>query len=206
MRPALSASSLWRAKRCPAFAVLQHKTEKYADAEAGTATHAEMEKVPPAGANAEVAFAYDVLTRKAREIGRSIGREYGSLADSEIPGTADVLHVQGDHVLIQDYKSGNGYAEQLAGVHDQPGNNLQLQHNALCAAKVYGKEKAFVEVIYLRTGEVKDAAFDAFDLDAIAARLRSIWESTQNNPKPVRDRGVQCWRCPAKKACPEWRK
>ncbi len=204
MRPQLSASSLWRADLCPAFAVLPHKKEHYADAAAGTAAHAELEKAPPAGGIAEVAFAYDVLSGSAREVGRSIGREYGALADSEIPGTTDVLMVQEDHVLLQDYKSGNGYAEQLAGVYNTPARNLQLQHNALSAALVYGKPRAVVEVVYLKSGEVKDCEMDAFDLEAIRSRLLAIWTRTQENPQPVRNDGVQCWRCPAKKACPEW--
>lgn len=212
----LTASALWRAEPCPASVVLPAERREYKDAKDGTRIHADHEAAPPPGAAAEVAFAYNVLSGEAREVGRSIGRNYGQLAREEIPGTTDRMYVMDDHVLVEDLKSGNGYAEQLAGVFDKPEDNAQLQHNSLCAALVYDKPLALTQVIYLKTGEVKDAKFDAFDFAAIRIRLRAIWErSTQaaalldmgaEPPSLVGlglvNEGPHCWRCTAEKACP----
>ena len=55
---------------------------------------------------AEVAFAYDVETGKARELGRDVERQYGKLAPTEIPGSLDLLYMVGDVLHIDDYKTG----------------------------------------------------------------------------------------------------
>lgn len=206
---ALSASSLWRVAACPASVVLPQVRKAYADAEAGTRAHAALEATPPPGSFPEVAYAYDVLTERAREVGRSIGRNYGELADSEIPGTADLVTVQPDHVLVEDWKSGIGYRVS------PPASNLQLMHNGMCAALVQGKPRAIVQIVYLKSGEVLDAEWDIFDFPAIKARLRDIWTRVQQaraawaeGPKAlvatdlIADGEWQCWRCPAVKACP----
>lgn len=207
--PRLTASALWRAEPCPASVVLPAIRREYKDAEAGRRAHAALEASPPPGSFAEVAFAYNVLSGEAREIGRSIGREYGELAVGEIPGTLDLLTVQPDHVLVDDWKSGVGYL-----VPPLPGNP-QLQHNCLCAATVYDKPKAIAQIVYLKTGEVKDAAYDCFDLAAIGVRLRTIWENARYARELLEVQGVSelmalnmvregphCWRCEARAACP----
>jgi hypothetical protein len=208
--PRLTASSLWRAEPCPASAVLPAEKREYKDAKAGQRAHAALEAAPPPGSFSEVAFAYNVLSGEAREVGRNIGRAYGKLERGEIPGTLDLLTVQPDHVLVDDYKSGHGYL-----VPPLPGN-VQLQHNALCAATVYEKPKAIVQIIYLKTGEVKDAAFDVFDFAAIGERLRRIWDRAElaaanlGSGALPRDliglgllaEGEWCWRCECKRVCP----
>jgi hypothetical protein len=125
--------------------------------------------------------------------------------------------VQPDHVLGTEYKSAHAYAERLAGVYDKPKENLQIQHNALSSCTVYGKPKAIWEVVYLATGEVKDAGFDVFDFAAIGERLARIWgrceqaaESLAVDAHGARglvdlgyvNEGPHCWRCEAKRACP----
>lgn len=206
----LTASSLWRAEPCPASAVLPAVRREYKDAQDGTRAHAALEAAPPPGSFAEVAFAYNVLSGEAREVGRSIGRNYGVLAEGEIPGTADLVTVQPDHVLVDDYKSGVGYL-----VPPLPGNP-QLQHNSMCAALVYDKPRAIAQLVYLKTGEVKDAAYDCFDFAAISLRLRTIWERCRMAADAFGERaqpqelvalglvnpGDHCWRCEAKKGCP----
>lgn len=209
--PRLTASCLWRAEPCPASVVLPaEKRPRRKDAEDGVRAHAALAASPPPGSFAEVAFAYNVLTGEARQIGLNIGRDYGELAKGEIPGTADLVTVQPDHVLVDDYKSGHGYL-----VPPLPGNP-QLQHNSLCAALVHDKLKAIAQIIYLKTGEVKDAAYDVFDFAAISERLRRIWDRAelaaghQKNLATPRDlyllglvnEGDHCWRCEARKACP----
>lgn len=200
MSVALSASSLWRVALCPASATLPRKERAYPDAKRGHAKHAKLRASLPPEAIGEIAFAYDVLAERAREVGRDIGRDYGPLADSEIPGTADVLLVESDHVRVTDWKTGN---PQVSAHTPSPESNLQLALLAVSAAQVFGKEKAIVELVFTRTGEAPDAEWDAFDLAFWRARLREIWQSTRGNPEPVMG-DAQCWRCPvdAAGACP----
>lgn len=214
--PRLTASGLWRAEGCPASAVLPATPGRYKDAADGQDEHRRLELAAPIGSTPEAKFAFNVFSGEARFIGQGSDREYGPLADGEIPGTADVLFVRDDHVLMQDYKTGHGYAEQLAGVFDKPKENLQFGHNALCAASFHEKPKVYFEALYTKTGEVKDAEFDCFDFGAIAVRLRKIWQrcaeaaaltGTGATPQDlhvlgfVKD-GPHCWRCEAKKGCP----
>lgn len=199
--PRLTASSLWRAEACPASVVLPSGDEQHGDAREGNRKHAELESLAPPGSIPEAAFAYNVLSGEARFIGSGRDRDYGPCSEGEIPGTTDLLTIQDDHLLIDDYKTGHGYAEQLAGVADKPKDNLQLQHNSLAAAIVHKKPRVIAQVIYTKTGEVKDAEFDEFDFVAIRNRLRTIWELTKDKHLLVQE-GAHCWRCPAKKACP----
>jgi hypothetical protein len=192
----LSASFLPRAEQCPASATLPGTDRVREDAEAGKRDHARMEATAPEGSMAEVAFVYNVLTGEAREVGRGLRRAYGKLAEGEIPGTTDLVTVEPDLVRVRDYKTGFGYLVAA------PRNNMQLQHNALCAALVYGKQTAIVEVDKTEEeGEPERATFTAFDFAVIRARLRRIWDATQElNPAVVE--GPYCWRCPAFSRCP----
>ena len=209
MTERLTASNLWRSEICPASAVLpEGPKRKYADAEAGKAEHAIAEHAPPAGAEAEVAFALNVLSGEARRLDVK-NREYGELAEGEIAGTADRVFVRPDHVLIQDLKTGVGYLQA------EPQVNPQLIHHALSAVTVYGKRMALVQLLYTKTGLVKDGVFDAFDFPEMLARLRSIWEmvkAARTSPPEeliqyvVPDTQVQCWRCPCKARCPIYAK
>jgi len=205
----LSASNLWRAALCPGSVVLPQEKRVYADAERGAREHKALEASPPPGSHAEVAFALNVLSGTSREVGRGIGRNYGKLAHGEIPGTADLVTVCNDHVLVTDYKTGVGYLQA------EPAQNLQLKHNGIAAAAVFGKPRAVVQLVYTKTGEVKDAAFDAFDFQDIKDELRGIWEQVNaaaillqlENADALLGSGLvnisdACWRCPAKKACP----
>lgn len=214
--PRLTASGLWRANECPASAVLPAIPRRYKDADDGQDEHKRLEQAAPLGSVPEAKFAFNVLSCEARFIGQGSDRDYGPLANGEIPGTADVLFVRDDHLLMQDYKTGTGYAERLAGVFDKPKENLQFGHNALCASLVHDKPKVFFEALYTKTGEVKDAAFDVFDFAAIGERLRRIWDRAElaaanmGSGALPRDliglglvaEGEWCWRCECKRVCP----
>ena len=167
--PRLTASGLWRSELCPASSVLpEGPKRKYRDATKGTKEHAAF-PAPP-GAIKEPAFAYSVLTGLSRHIGNDIGREYGPLDEGEIPGSLDLLTVEADRVLVQDIKTGVGYMQA------EPAINPQLQLQAIAAATFHGKQKALVQLVYTKTGEVKEAEFDALDFAAIHERLATIYD------------------------------
>jgi len=205
----LTASALWRAEACPASVVLPAVEKQYRDSKRGREEHAKLRAATPPGSLGEAAFTYNVLVGESRYLGQDIDRNYGDLADGEIAGSLDVLDVFEDHVLVTDWKSGFGY--RMA----PPAVNLQLQHNAIAAATYHKKDRAIVQLIYTKTGEVKDAEFDALDLAAIHERLLLIWSRVRAAEAALAMDGDLisagliadgnsdcCWRCPAEAACP----
>lgn len=153
---------------------------------------------------AEVSFAYNPSTHTAREIGRGIGRDYSKLEDGEIPGSADVVGVTVDSVLVMDYKTGWG----------KPGL-WQLKFYALAAARAYGRSRATVAFIYVREGldpwyDYHD--FDELDLDSFEVELAQIISNVAETKVRVASgehvpptSGEHCKYCPAFSACPAQR-
>jgi hypothetical protein len=158
----ISASSLQRVDACPASAVLPRATHDSTASDKGNHLHAHLKRlaqgvpqdkslaeVPeayraicaelpdPGRGMAEVAFAYDVETGQARELGRDIERQYGKLAPTEIPGSVDFMQMAGDVVVVDDYKSGHSEVPPAR-------ENLQLHTLALMACRAYGASKARV--------------------------------------------------------------
>lgn len=145
----------------------------------------------------EVAFAYEWRTDKARELGRGMNRDYSGLAGDELPGTADVVGVTEDAVVVFDFK--NGFAP-LGPVKD----SLQLQFYALSAARAYGKERAIIGFICRLDGDpiYSRAELDSLDLDAAAARIRAVMERPAIAIPEGLVQGGHCRYCPSFGACP----
>lgn len=193
----LSASGLWRAELCPASAALPGVDTTHADALAGTEAHSAHEAECPPDELAEVAYAYNPETGKARLLGQGLRRDYPVDWNTEIPGTADrVVHISPP--VVRDYKSGHAYGVAPARV------NLQLAHNGLCAADVLGASE--VTVAIEAEGRQPDVAhLDSFDLAAARQRIRTIWRGVHATTPRVVVGDAQCWRCPAMRACPAHR-
>lgn len=190
----LSASALARVERCPASASLKQIQSLSEASERGRELHAQKEAELPDGA--EVAYAFDVVTGKARELGRNLGRNYPPTRKTEIVGTTDKMLVEADRVVIRDYKSGAGFGVEA------PAKNIQLGFYAVCAADVEGKNAARVELEFLdQDGRSPGADLDALDLAAIRERIKAIWNATGGgNPKVVT--GSHCTYCPCLVNCP----
>lgn len=197
MKPVISASSLWRTEKCPASATLPQFRHTSAAAERGRELHAAKETAEPEGA--EIAYAFDVTTLRARMLGKSLDRNYPTLARTEIAGTTDKETIEPDRVIVRDYKSGFGYEVPPAA------QNIQLGFYAVCAADVHGKDAARVELEFLdQDGRIDAADLDALDLVAIRQRIREIFRrATAPNPQVVV--GKHCAGCPAIANCPAQR-
>lgn len=152
----------------------------------------------------EVAFAYDVAADTARELGRGLGRKYEGLSATEVPGTADVVGLTRDAVLVFDYKTG---WQPLPPA----GLNPQLRAYALAAARAYGRTRAVVAIIRVHEGGAwwDRAELDELDLEATAAELRELAaraaeeEARLAASQAVRvTEGAHCRWCPAYAYCP----
>lgn len=225
-----SASSLQRVAACPASAVLPQMHRDGAAADRGTAIHAfqaaraegkaddEALKLVPAEYHqacktlehpgtgvAEPAFALDVRSGKARLIGLNIGRDYGKTALTEIPGSADLVRVESDHVVVDDYKTGRTEVPP-------PDRNLQLGFLARCATKVYGRSRAVVRIVtvFEDGGTYTQAAeLDQFDLLRIERTVREAFDAVDKAARDIKEdkqpalrEGSHCKYCPARAGCP----
>lgn len=218
-----TASGLGRAMRCGASLHLPVVESTSAAADRGTWRHRFLELVGQVGAAealaqipdehrdacaalpldelpthlaAEVAFAYDVATGKAREIGRGVGRQYGDLGPFELAGTADVVGLGDDQVAVIDWKS--------IGAQDRARDSVQLRFLALAASRVYGRPAASVQIVRLGDlGEVYRSrhSYDELDLDAFAVELRE-WFARAGRPDARLVEGDHCTYCPSFVHCP----
>mgnify|MGYP001565594815 FL=1 len=144
----------------------------------------------------EIAFAYDWRADTAREIGRGLSRDYSGLTADELPGTADLVGVTDDAVVVWDYKS--GFAPL-----GPPRESPQLLFYALAAARTYRRDRAVAGFIR-RLGDpiYSRAEFDSFDLDAAAVRVRTVMERAPITIPEGLVQGEHCRYCPSFGACP----
>jgi hypothetical protein len=152
----------------------------------------------------EVAFAYDVDTQKARELGRGIGRKYGDLRATEYAGTADLIAlVDADTVYVGDFKRSLWSLPPAV-------QSVQLGFYALCAARTYGRGRAIVEFVPYGTDERPDRAeWDAFALDefelglgALHSRQIAAQRDYAGGVMPPATIGPHCRYCPSFSFCP----
>lgn len=228
----ISASAIERVDACPGSEAMPHAHTASEYAEIGTQVHRFVERAAEVGREValaevtdesayeicevldlsalpdvshEVMLVYDTATDSAREVGRGSDRAYGELSPTEIPGTADFLGLDGDAVFVADLKS-------LWGDVTPPDRNPQLAFLALAAARLYGKGRAVVQI--LRRGSdgtvyPETATLDVLDLDAFAARLRTVLvrvaeqkARAERGIVPDVREGAHCRYCPARLVCP----
>lgn len=232
MTPLATGSGLERLLACDGPAYLRHIESTSDDADRGRAIHAFLESasasgrdvalglspeslrpalealdltklpVDPARFAAEVAFALDVKTGEARELGRGIGRRY-EVTGTEVAGTADVIALlEDDGVFVADFKS--GWSKRAPAR-----ENAQLRFYALAAARAYGRSRAVVQIIRIMEDGATwtdEAELDAFDLDAFDFEIRTLGQRIlrlRDGAEEARiAEGAHCKWCPSFSVCP----
>ncbi len=176
-------------------------------AEASTVDLSSLPHSTPDAWAVEVAFAYNVDTDTARELHRGGSRDYSSLDRAcEVPGTADVVGITPDEVVVLDVKTGLAQLEA-------PGDAPQLLFLALAACRAYNRQAATVGWIRLRDGVpyYSSHRFDVLGLNTLVrerveriitgVRLAEVqWEMAPETVQPVI--GPHCKRCDAFFRCP----
>lgn len=163
----------------------------------------------------EVAFALNIETGEARELGRNIGRayvEHGAGPD-DLVGSIDIVGMAEDlAALIIDLKTGWTRVTKAK-------RNLQLLLAAVCAVKIYGAELARGAILYANEDGQPwwdTAAWDLVDLTEAEMRLTDLGRSIRQarklyfdgDPvtgeiiKPRMVAGDHCKWCPAINTCP----
>ena len=149
----------------------------------------------------EVAYALNVETRGVREIGVNIGRDYGRLADSEIPLTIDIECRKAGTWWVVDWKS----RERVAAAR----NNWQIRGAVMAVSGRHRSAYTIGALGYLDDSELDAFPFDAFhvtgfwmDLKQMAARVRAAQAKfARGEPLDVSS-GAWCKYCPALPHCP----
>jgi hypothetical protein len=140
----------------------------------------------------EAAMAWHPVTGVARDLPRGKHREY-VLEPGEVAGTADLLAVDDERVIVADHKTGRQTDLQPAS------ENMQLRTLALFAARTFHRDRASVAILHVTEDGVREDwhELDLLDLDEHAAWLRERLSTPQ---PPVA--GEHCRWCPAHPTCP----
>lgn len=132
-------------------------------------------------------------------------RDYSGAPEGALVGTADVVAVEEDRVRVSDWKTGRGPGSSWE-VSD-PAANYQLRFLSLTAARIFGKDKATVQVAHIAaSGEIttREANLSPQDLEEIAHELEELAGRVQAGRAgdPEYRPGPQCRYCPAFSRCP----
>lgn len=199
--------------RCAASCALSRAGHTGEDAIAGTKNHDAIEAgdstKPVVGRvllgaeqeRKEVAYALDVATRTVRELGVSIGRNYGPLSDTEVALTVDLEQCRLGRWRVVDWKS----RERVAG----PRDNWQIRAQVLAVMGRHGVDEMDGALAYLDDGEVDEASFDAIDAAAYWADLARMVDRIRAAQAAVKageivevSSGPWCRYCPSLPYCP----
>lgn len=213
----ISSSKISLAAACPGSLTLPWSDAPTALTEAGTSRHSEDETAINAGDvpeeytdrwpgltwRAEVAYAYDVATDTARELGVGVNRAYGTLTPFDVPGTIDA-EGRGPGLLVVVDKKGFEKQEPAA-VH------RQVRFLALAAQRAQPADRVIV-AIRPELGAMDVADLDpVFDLRETAHQVKQLLLDTAKLRSDVRDGirepvftvGRHCRWCPAFERCPK---
>lgn len=238
MKPFLgSASVLDRTLECPASAQLPQTAPIHPNAETaaewGTAVHTLLETgevtagheaklreidisktiaplVPAAGK--EVAMVWRGETGLVDVLGNGLGRDYGTLGEKDVSGTADVILTGYKTLEVFDYKTGK--------VTPDPAESAQLHHLAMMAAKLRPAVEVVVagfQKIRFDLRKKKDpvtvrdeyTVLTRVELDLHERRLKralvkaeQVREDIAAGREPEVKEGRYCFFCPARLECP----
>jgi hypothetical protein len=157
------------------------------------------------GLQPEVTLAWDHVRDAGRVLGQRLERAYSMAGPAEYVGTADYLRVAGGCVTVVDLKTGQGDVPA-------PSRNAQLRMLALAACRAHGVSAARIGILHApegRTAWWQWADVDAFELEVIAADLRSLAQridyarrDASKGMTPWLRVGEHCTYCPARHECP----
>lgn len=145
---------------------------------------------------AEVALAWDPEADTARVLGVDIGREYEAhgLTGDEVPGTCDLVSVEGDIVCVYEFGTGFDIGHKME----------QLRLQCVAAARAYGKDRVIGQLLQFRDDGVHPWApihLDGFDLSVIAGEFAELRAGIPTAEPAVSDACVDLF-CDARTVCP----
>jgi hypothetical protein len=208
-----TGSSVERAIRCAGSCVLSRAGHTGDAAVYGSTNHKEIEdgdtsrpvvrRVVEGAEDVrhEVSYALDVERRAVREIGVSLGRDYGPLADTEIALTIDIECRKNGMLWVGDWKS----RARVSSVAE----NWQIRCAVIAVMSRHSADTAVGFLGYLDDSELELDTFDAFhvstwweELRAMLSRIRKAADVIAAGQVPEVNSGSWCQYCPALPYCP----
>jgi hypothetical protein len=151
----------------------------------------------------EIKFAYDPFSDKARMLESKKERDYSEATDTEFVGTLDMMFFDegrqyGPYVHVSDLKTGNpAYLEPC-------GQSGQMTTLGLMASRVFEQKQILVSYLLTKGGirRTSPERLDATDMDLTRMSLAKAM-TNRRTALPVLNK--DCWKCPAKAACPAYK-
>jgi hypothetical protein len=142
----------------------------------------------------ERGFRYDSLLDQCTDGPRRGEPGYEDVPDRVLPGTVDLVAIEGDTADVVDVKTGRA-----------PSDSEQLYAQAVAIQRRFGVST--VRVRYARALKTKlevlnEEVLDADRLDAEAGRISRLLRKLPVS-EPVRGKAY-CWKCDARPVCPAW--
>ena len=212
----ITGSALPRLLNCPASEVLPKAQNTSEFAAAGQDEHEDLARqtiagdLPghlarwvPAAPRVEVKLRYNAATREATILGDGADRNYGAPSPFDVFMSLDVIGVEGDAVIVLDWKTGAQAVESAK-------TNGQLWGGALAVSRALGKSRAIVRIVYTNQGgRCDEHELDALDLADFAGRLERLHVTVTRLQERYRNgevldthEGSWCRYCPAIVSCP----
>lgn len=220
-----TCSKLDRVIRCPLSELLPHtpdaptthttagadRHERVAEVLSGDAprdsipwnVHEVLGLPPDAEMHVECALSFSFLTDTSAHIGDNLKRAYPR-DPGALYGTADIVAVLADRVVVVDWKGGHAWLPDAA-------ENWQLRALAMMACDAFKRDRATIATVRLHDhgcGKPDVAELDASDnADTLAdvtnaMNIIQIAESSPINSRPAPRPGEWCRYCPGRNSCP----
>lgn len=150
----------------------------------------------------EVGFAWNWNCDTARELFRGDPRRKYISDEGELCGTADVVGILPNAVIVFDFKT--GFAKL-----GRPEDNMQLTSLAVAAARAYGKKRAIIG--FIRIWDDGSVHYDKIELNEqqlnakakeLAELMHVVSAAIDSGEASTPVEGSHCKYCPALNSCP----
>jgi len=163
------------------------------------AQRAEVEPLPGLPV-AEVTFAFNPLTGKARILGAGLNRDYSGFNEGEWGGTADVIGLHDGGPAVLDWKSGKWIKP--------PRELWQMRFLAVCLQGVLGAPSGvFLAIHSTRSAKTNWQMAEPEDIAKWRQTLMNVGAAhaeVMAGREPAPTLGSECRFCASKNHCPAW--
>lgn len=141
----------------------------------------------------EIGLRYNARTDTTKLGPRRGDPGYEDVDADELPGTLDLIHVDGDTAMVLDAKSGKLVTDRE-----------QLYAQAVATSRLYGVSTVKVGYLYARKTKCDEPELETLDADALDMHAGALSKLVRRLPVAAPVAGDHCWRCDARPACPAY--
>lgn len=139
----------------------------------------------------EIGLRYDSQTDTCTAGPRRGEPGYDEIAPTVLPGTLDLVAVEGGVVTVADLKTGKHVTDRE-----------QLYGQAVAASRYFGVPRARVAYVYARKTKCDPPEWEELDADRLDEEAGRIARVMRRLPVAEPVPGDYCWRCDSRPSCP----